>query len=125
MKPIRRRAVVAFVIDVIAVLVFVIIGRVSHHEALGVIGILVTFWPFLAGLVLGWLISRSWRAPFRIFWNAITILLVTVFIGVILRIATGQDAPISFVIVAVIVLAILFIGWRIVAILVTGRPRKS
>ena len=120
----RRAVIVGFVIDLVAVLVFVIVGRVSHHEALDAVGILVTFWPFLIGLVLGWAISRSWKAPFRIFWNGVTVWIVTVLIGVIFRVATGQDSPISFTLVAGLVLGILFLGWRAIALLVRRIRRR-
>lgn len=98
------------------VLAFVIIGRASHGES--VLGTLVTLWPFLAGLVIGWLVSAAWRTPRRIVPTAIIIWLVTVAVGMLLRLVTGQGVEFSFVVVAAAVLGLFLVGWRAVSILV-------
>jgi Protein of unknown function (DUF3054) len=120
----RRAAIVAFVLDVVSILVFVIVGLISHHKQFDFVDILVVLWPFLGGLVIGWALTRSWRAPFRIFWNGVTIWVATVLIGMILRAVSGQDVPIAFVGVTALVLGVLFLGWRAIARLVTRGSRK-
>jgi hypothetical protein len=119
------------VFDVLLVLVFVLIGRASHKEDLSILGILSTLWPFLVGLVVGHLVMRAWRAPFRIVWTGIGIWIATVVVGMLLRLVSGQGAALSFVVVATIVLGIFLLGWRAIALLVTRRrggrdhqPRK-
>ncbi|HME63464.1 MAG TPA: DUF3054 domain-containing protein, partial [Streptosporangiaceae bacterium] len=47
--------------DCCCVLAFVIIGRTSHADGLGLSGVASTAWPFLAGLAGGWLVTRAWR----------------------------------------------------------------
>lgn len=116
------RPQLAFAIDAVLVLVFVLIGRASHDEN-PVLGALVTLWPFLSGLVLGWLVVRGWRAPLALVRTAVPVWAVTVAAGMLLRLASNQGVTISFVIVASIVLAVFLIGWRGVASLV--RRRRS
>jgi hypothetical protein len=108
-----KTALVAFVIDVALVLVFVLIGRRSHSEADSVAGTFATLWPFLIGLVLGWLVTFAWRRPLAILWPGIPIWLMTVAVGMLLREATGQGVQVSFIIVATIVLGVFVVGWRL------------
>jgi hypothetical protein len=108
--------IAAGVIDLLFVLAFVLIGRASHGESL--LGTLVTLWPFLAGLVIGWLVVRAWRTPRRLWPTAVVIWLVTVAVGMLLRLASGQGIEFSFVVVATLVLGAFLIGWRAVSILV-------
>jgi Protein of unknown function (DUF3054) len=123
MNPLRFSARLAQVFDVVLVLVFVLIGRVSHGEGLGISGIFVTLWPFLVGLVVGHIVTRGWRHPFRVFWNGIGIWIVTVAIGMLLRVASNQGIEVSFVIVAAAVLGVFLLGWRAIALLVTRKRR--
>ncbi|MCU1528105.1 MAG: rane protein [Frondihabitans sp.] len=98
------------------VLAFVIIGRASHGES--VLGTLVTLWPFLAGLVIGWLVTRAWRTPRRLWPTATVIWLVTVVAGMLLRLVSSQGVDFSFVVVATLVLGLFLVGWRAVSLLV-------
>jgi hypothetical protein len=106
---------VAAGIDAALVLVFVLIGRASHSE--GLLGTLNTWWPFLGGLAIGWLVMRAWRGPQRIVWTGIGIWLGAVGGGMLLRVLSGQGVRPSFVIVATIVLGLFLLGWRGIAIL--------
>ncbi|CAN5154632.1 DUF3054 domain-containing protein [soil metagenome] len=118
MKPL------AFVIDLLLVLAFVLIGRASHDEN-PVLGALVTLWPFAAGLVVGWAVSRAWRAPLNVVRSGIPIWITTVVIGMLLRVASSQGVKPSFVVVATIVLAIFLLGWRAIVALVHRLRRRS
>jgi hypothetical protein len=111
-----KTALVAFVIDVALVLVFVLIGRRSHSEADSIAGTFATLWPFLIGLVLGWLVTFAWRRPLAILWPGIPIWLMTVAVGMLLREATGQGVQVSFIIVATIVLGVFVVGWRLLSL---------
>jgi hypothetical protein len=51
-----------FVLDAALVVIFAAVGRASHDSDVWT-GLAITAWPFLAALVLGWLIARAWRAP--------------------------------------------------------------
>ena len=106
-------------LDAAALLLFVVIGRASHGE--GLWGVLGTWWPFLAGLAVGWLVSGAWRHPLRLVWTGVIVWLVTVVVGMLLRVASGQGVQLSFVIVTVIVLGVFLLGWRAIALLVQRR----
>lgn len=120
-----RAAVVAFVVDVGLVLLFAAVGRRSHAESGAVVGVLRTAWPFLAGLVLGWVVALGWRrtAPLRV-RDAVPVWLLTVAGGMLLRTATGAGTALSFVVVATVVLGVFLLGWRALAALVRRRASR-
>ncbi|MBW4040949.1 MAG: DUF3054 domain-containing protein [Acidobacteria bacterium] len=119
----RLRALVAFVIDVAAVALFVVIGRASHRE--GQSGFAVTFWPFATGLVVGWLGSRGWRRPFSIARTGLVAWVGTVLIGMLLRAVSGQGLQVAFVIVAAIVLGAFLLGWRLLRVALDRSATRS
>ncbi|KGJ71983.1 hypothetical protein GY21_18505 [Cryobacterium roopkundense] len=106
----------AAALDAAFALLFVLIGRASHGE--GLLGTLNTWWPFLGGLLIGWLVMRAWRSPQRIVWTGIGIWVATVAGGLLLRVASGQGVQLSFAIVTAITLGVFLIGWRGLALLV-------
>ncbi|WP_165384997.1 DUF3054 domain-containing protein [Cryobacterium sp. SO1] len=108
-------------LDVALLLLFVMIGRASHGE--GLWGVLGTWWPFLAGLIVAWLVLRAWRTPLQIAWTGLGVWMITVIVGVLLRIVSGQGVQVSFVIVTFLVTGAFLIGWRSIALLV-GRLRN-
>lgn len=128
MNPDQPRAAsiaLAAVLDVLLVLIFVLTGRGSHAEGLTVAGIAVTAWPFLAGVIVGWLLLRAWRSPRRVVWTGIGVWIATVVIGMLLRMASGQGTALSFVIVATLVLGALLLGWRGIAAAVARLRRPA
>jgi len=130
-SPVRPAAAIAwrsvgaaFAIDVVLVVVFAMIGRTSHAEQLTVAGVWQTAWPFLAGLVLGWLVTRPWRAPFAPVRTGIGLWAMTVVGGMLLRGVSGQGTAVAFIVVASIVLLVFLVGWRAIAALV-ARSRRT
>jgi hypothetical protein len=121
--PRRFSAFAALAIDGAFVLLFVVIGRATHEED-RLLGALVTYWPFLVGLLLGWLVARGWRAPLALVRTALPVWAVTVAAGMLLRIASDQGVQPSFVVVTSIVLAVFLLGWRLVAALVARRQSR-
>jgi hypothetical protein len=105
---------VAFLVDLVAVVVFVLVGRRTHHEDAGFVGFLRVVWPFAAALVAGWAVARLDRAPLA--WSRVAVLwVVTVAVGMLLRIAVeGHEFKIAFTIVATLFLGACFFGWRLV-----------
>lgn len=110
---IPRSALVALAVDVLLVVVFAAIGRASHGEAV-VSGLWTTAWPFLGGLVLGWIVTLAWRAPTAPGRPGVGIWVVTVAGGMLLRSASGQGVAVAFVVVASITLLVFLVGWRVV-----------
>jgi hypothetical protein len=116
----RRRAALCFMIDVVAVALFVVIGRRNHHEAGNVLfGASKIAAPFLIALVVGWVVGRSVadadRAPLT---NRVGLVVwaCTVVLGLALRrIVFQRGTAIAFIIVATITLGVFLLGWRAVA----------
>ena len=109
----------ALVLDAVLVTVFAVIGRSSHAEGLDAAGVWGTAWPFLAGLAIGWVVARAWRHPSDPWPTGVIVWAATLIIGMLLRVIVGQGVQVAFVVVAAVTLAILLIGWRSVAALVT------
>jgi hypothetical protein len=105
----------ALVVDALVVLVFAAVGRRSHAESDAVSGVLVTAWPFLTGLALGWagFAAANRRAPLSVA-DAVGLWVPTVAIGMLLRQLTGKGTALSFVIVATVFLGAGLLGWRAV-----------
>ena len=121
-----RRPLVAFLLDVLLVIVFAAAGRASHDEANPVLGALLTAWPFLVGTVIGWVVVRLLRKAWPLeVGPGITVWFSTVLIGMGLRQATGLGTAATFVLVAAAVLALFLIGWRALVTLVLRRTRTS
>lgn len=111
--PTSRRSVQeAAVFDVVAIIVFVIIGRRSHDEGSALSGIVKVAAPFLIALVLGWLAARAWKAPMAV-GTGVVIWLVTVVGGLVLRkVAFGDGTAMPFIIVASLFTLTSLVGWR-------------
>jgi hypothetical protein len=120
-----RGAVRAAVLDVAAVLVFVVIGRASHQDGETIPGVASTAWPFLAGLGAGWLVARVWRRPAALVPSGVAAWLGTVAVGMVLRVVAAQGTAVSFIIVALCFLGLFLLGWRLLARLLFGRPASG
>ena len=99
--------------------VFATIGRRSHAEGLTISGIAETAWPFLVGTLVGWLLSRAWRRPAAIVPTGVAVWLCTVVVGMVLRKLTSAGVAPSFIVVASLSTAVLLLGWRAGAALLT------
>ena len=117
----RRGSGLALLADVVCVVVFCTLGRRSHDEGLNVGGIAGTAWPFLAGTAVGWLLARGWRRPTALTPTGVVVWMCTVAVGMLLRKATSQGVAVSFVVVASLVTAVLLLGWRVAATLLSRR----
>ncbi len=119
--------------DGLAVLSFVLIGRSAHGKDLSIIGTLNTLWPFASALAVVWLMALrpgrlstkpsstkpSSTKPSSAAWMA----LVTVTVGMVLRVVSGQGTAFAFVLVAVGYLGSAMVGVRMAlrALRVTSR----
>ncbi|WP_395728123.1 DUF3054 domain-containing protein [Nakamurella sp.] len=128
-RPRTRRPLAALSIDVALVLIFAAIGRSSHGEDV-LVGLAGTAWPFLVGLLVGWLLafvggSRSARGrfdPWRIRPAGLLIWAGTIGVGMLARVVAGQGTAPSFIVVAGVVLALFLLGWRALAsVIARGR----
>jgi hypothetical protein len=103
---------VALLADVVVLVVFVLVGRRSHHEDAGVAGFLRVWWPFAVALGVAWLAAGLWRAPLA--WaRAVTAWLITVGLGMALRIVVqDREFKVAFTIVTLLFVGAGMLGWR-------------
>jgi hypothetical protein len=116
-----RSALAAFAMDAVMVVLFAVVGRASHDEALTLVGVTEVAWPFLLALTLGWGVAArsTGRWPVGIAGSVI-VWLVTVVLGLVLRVATGGGFAWSFGVVTLIVLGLFSSAGG-----APGRPRAS
>jgi hypothetical protein len=98
--------------DVLAVLVFVVIGRRTHDEGSAIVGVIKTAAPFLIALPVGWLLFGALHEPYS-GKAGLGTWLVTLVGGMLLRksVFNGGTA-VPFVIVATVFLFVTMIFWR-------------
>jgi Protein of unknown function (DUF3054) len=118
-----RTARLAVILDCCCVLAFVIIGRASHADGLGLSGVASTAWPFLAGLLLGWAAVRAWRRPVALAPAGLGAWLGAAGLGMVLRVVAGQGTAAAFVGVALGFLGLFLLGWRLVFRVFRRLPR--
>ncbi len=115
MDSCRRQVVFAALTDVLAVVLFVVLGRRSHDEGSTLSAIFGVAAPFLIGLAAGWVVARAWRAPMAL-RTGVTVWAVTVVLGMVLRHwAWDRGTAASFIVVATLVLGTFLVGWRALA----------
>ncbi|MGA3352035.1 MAG: DUF3054 domain-containing protein [Acidimicrobiales bacterium] len=115
----RKAGVLA---DLVAVFVFVGIGRAVHSHGLGLAGLVSTAWPFVAGLAAGWLALSTWRRDPSSLLGGSVVLGSTVALGMALRVVSGQGTAAAFILVALAFLGATMLGWRVASAFV--RPRR-
>ena len=108
------------VVDVAVVVVFALLGRVSHDEGDLVLGTLGTAAPFVLGLLAGWLrapcagLSAAERSrTVRFGWWLLT---WTMAGGIALRWLVGDGLAPAFLAVATVVLGVGLVGRRWLAV---------
>ena len=103
----QRAVITTAIVDVVAVVVFVAIGRRNHDEGTALSGVLSTAAPFLIALGISWIGLRTWREPFNRA-SFIATWVITVFVGLLLRrVVFDRGIATAFIIVATITLGVL------------------
>lgn len=102
-------------IDLLVVLVFATVGRLSHAEGAALLGIVVTAWPFVVALAASTIALLAMRRPTHTLLNGVFVWLGTLIVGMLLRAGTGGGVQASFVVVAGVFLALTMLGWRLLA----------
>lgn len=121
-------------LDVVAVLLFVVIGRASHRHHEDLEGVASTAWPFLAGLGVSWALLAAGRAARRrqarapggrrsplSAANGAALCASTVAVGMVLRVIAGQGTAPSFIAVAIAFLGACMVGGRAAANVLSRR----
>ena len=107
MRPKYLLFLPAVLLDVLAVVVFIVIGQRNHDGASDVYGIISLAAPFLIALATSWAILRTWRGPFNRA-SFVATWAITVVGGLFLRrVIFDRGIAMAFIIVAVISLGVL------------------
>ena len=99
-------------VDLVAVAVFVGIGRSVHAHGSSVTGFFSTAWPFVTGLAVGWGALVICKRPSASIAGGISALISTVVFGMVLRVVSGQGTAFAFILVALGFLGAEMLGWR-------------
>ena len=102
--------------DALLIMLFAAIGRDAHARGDVLTGVLLTAWPFLTGAAVAWVVLRLWRGPLALWPAGVAVWLGAVGIGMALRAATGQTVVLPVVILALISLAVLLLGYRLLVL---------
>lgn len=123
MSSATRANIAWFLFDAVVVLIFVVIGRHTHHHGETLGGLFSTAWPFGVGLLVGWAgVLVAHRRPSAL-PEGIVIWLFTVALGMVLRVVAGQGTAVAFIGVALGFLGLFMLGTRVVA--TRYRARRS
>jgi len=104
----------AYIFDTVALLIFVAIGRRAHEHGITVAGMASTFWPFAIGLLAGWILIIRTNRDLTATRSGLWIVVVTVALGMVLRVVSGQGTAVTFIIVALVFQSLFLMGWRAV-----------
>jgi hypothetical protein len=108
-------------IDLLFILLFVGIGRSAHQHGITLGGVASTTWPFAVGLVGGWLVTWRRRRTGDTPLDGFVIVLITVAVGMVLRVVSGQGTAFAFILVAISFLSLFMVGGRLVAKFLVNR----
>lgn len=107
-----------FLIDAVLVVVFAASGRSSHQEEVTFLGTLHVAWPFLAALVVAFILTKGPSTLQDIWPWGLLYWVITVVLGMLLRVVTGGGFAWSFLGVTFGVLGLFLLGRRAVAHLI-------
>src|SRR5699024_5966070 len=120
---------IALIVDLILVVLFTIVGHYTHSHNFDPEGLMTTAWPFVASLVLAWLLAAVWDRPISPLATGTGGWAIAVLVGRVRGGATGAGGepgtvPVSFMTVAASLDLIALVGWRIIASAVAGGPPR-
>ncbi|RBP64694.1 DUF3054 family protein [Brevibacterium sanguinis] len=119
----RSHLPIALTVDLILVILFTIIGHYTHSHTFDPTGLWSTAWPFLAGLVLAWLLGAVWDRPVSPLHTGGAVWAITVLTALVIRALTGQGTAGAFIVVAASLNLLTLVGWRVVAAALTKSGR--
>lgn len=116
----------AFLVDAAVVGLFASIGRQTHSGGVAVLGVLTVAAPFLVGLACAWVVTVRvlHRRPDRMS-GAMPVWVLTVAVGLLLRVLDRGQLPLSFAVVTALTLGVFLLGWRAAWALLRSRRRAG
>lgn len=123
--PDRRTVATAIALDVLAILVFVAVGRRNHDEGNAAGELVRTALPFLIGLAVAWAVTRAWRRPEKLL-TGVAVWPLTILVGMLVRRwVFDRGTAASFVVVATLFVGACLVGWRAGAAALARRRRTA
>lgn len=111
----------AILLDIVCVFVFALVGRASHAEATDPAGVLRTAAPFLLATLMAWVYLVLKNPTEVLLRQGLIVWGTALVLGMTFRVMLGDGVQVAFVVVAALALAVLLLGWRLLATLVTRR----
>jgi hypothetical protein len=106
--------------DLVAVAVFVVLGRRTHQESETLRAILITAAPFTGALTVGWFAALR-RNPISL-RGGLVVTGITIAGGMLLRrFVAGEGIATPFILVTTLFLTATMLGWRIAFAWWSGR----
>jgi peptidoglycan/LPS O-acetylase OafA/YrhL len=118
-----RARISVLLVDLVAVLAFVTLGRRSHDEGSALVGTVTTAWPFVAGALVGEAVVAAVRKDPRELRSGAIVVAGCLLVGLPLRRLAGDGTPVPFIVVTTTVLTVFVLGWR-VALRLSARRRR-
>lgn len=111
----RSRVWAPLLLDVVAVFVFVIVGRDEHQQTSTFGDIVTVAAPFLIGVAAGSVAALALGRPLRSLGAGAIVLVATIVVGMLLRrFVWDRGTALAFVLVTSGFLALCLLGWRAV-----------
>ena len=112
----RTDARVAVVLDAVALVAFVALGRTNHHLHGSGGWFLTVLWPFVVGWFAAALATGLYTARTALGRRAVATCLLGAALALVLRVTvTGRSTPVVFGLVALAFISLATLGWRVVA----------
>lgn len=100
-----------FAVDVVAIVLFALLGRRNHGEESTLAGVIVVAGPFLIAWTLAWFVTKLHEAPGST-GEALRALIVALPVALVLRVVTDRGIAPAFILVAVVFLGVVLVGRR-------------
>lgn len=113
-------------LDLVAVIVFVVVGRDEHQQTSTIGDILTVSAPFLIGVGVGTALAWAARHDLRRLDAGVIVLITTLVVGMMLRRwAWDRGTAATFVIVTAAFFALMMLGWRVIQVVMSRRRGYS
>ncbi|MDO5699887.1 MAG: DUF3054 domain-containing protein [Bowdeniella nasicola] len=118
------RVTLAVALDTVAVLSLAVIGRAAHAESLGILSVLETAAPFLAGTYITHLLAVRYWPPMSLSKAGPAVWAGTWALGMVGRLMMGQTNAGAFMAITAAYLGVTIIGWRAIASIRAAKRRR-
>jgi hypothetical protein len=116
---------VAPALDLLAIVVFIAVGRDRHEVSWNLEWFFTVWWPLTVGWAVGALATRLYQRGEQTWLRLAGTIVIAVLLGGLLRTTTGRVAYSVFTVVALAFLSLVTVGWRLIALAITRRRART